>query len=165
MGKQWKLLEGFAQRPNLFIQLPVDNTLMFQAQSRPIQIIQNSDPLSATHIGLRMSPEKLNGMMDRISFPFVTTHFISEFFVTRSRPIIVFMTKYSHAVPPRFRPPSPLPDIVNTGRSLGLPHPSTIPACRASSRIPRSLNCHDLPSIVARFPSIMSHIPACCAPR
>ena len=97
VGKQWKLLEGFAQRPNLFIQLPMVDTLTFQTRSRPIRIIRNSDPLSATHIGLRMSLEKLNGMMDRFSFPFVTTHFISEFFVTRSRPIIVLMTKYSHA--------------------------------------------------------------------
>ena len=73
------------------------DTLTFQIQSRPIWIIRNSDPLSATHIGLRMSPRKFNGMMDRFSFPFVTTHFISESFVTRSRPIIVLMTKYSHA--------------------------------------------------------------------
>ena len=97
VGKQWKLLEGFAQKPNPFNQLPMVNTLTFQARSRPIRIIRNSDPLSATHIGLRMSPSKLNGMMDRFSFPFVTTHFISESFVTRSRLIIVLMTKYSHA--------------------------------------------------------------------
>ena len=97
VGKQWKLLEGFAQRPNLFIQLPMVDILTFQTRSRPIRIIRNSDPLSATHIGLRLLPKQLNGMMDRFSFPFVTTHFISESFVIRSRPIIVLLTKYSHA--------------------------------------------------------------------
>ena len=65
-------------------------------------------------------------------------------------------------VPPRFHRPSPLPNIINTGRSPGPPHPSTIPACRALSRIPQSLNCHNLPSIVAIFPQLSRVFPQSC---
>jgi len=41
--------------------------------------------------------EELNGLMDMFSFLIVTTHFISAFFVIRSRPLIVWFTNISHA--------------------------------------------------------------------
>ena len=140
-------MEGFAQRPSLFIQLPMVNTLTFQTRSRPIQIIRNSDPLSATHIGLRLSPTELNGMMDRFSFPFVTTHFISESFVTRSRPTICHRAIFHAHFSPVFSTMSPTHSFTSFTLPLLSLFSTLLSRYRLAIRLTTLTNSYDLMTI------------------